>query len=660
MQQLKKLFEPIRVGKVDLKNRLVLSALSLYLTPGCLVSKRLENFYIERARGGVGLILCTFAALKLAHGGPWKDYQPSIYENKQIPAIHGFVNAIHAAGAKVGIQLYCPADWSEESVGPSAVPVLREHLPPITPRELAVEEIHQTVGRIGDAIRRAREAGFDLVQLHAIGGECFLSRFLAPVTNRRTDEYGGSLENRLRVVLDVLADGKKKAGEDYTIIIKITGDAFREGAPTLEEQKVTASILEKAGFEALEIKPGWRGQRVSTTLQPEGAFVYLAEEIKKMVNIPVITGTRYVSPVLANRVISEGKADMVSMARALIADPELPNKARDGRLNEIRPCIACQFCIDNINKAEAIACACNVQVGNEGDVKYVITVAPKSKKVLIVGGGPAGMETARVAAKRGHEVILYEKEPKLGGLLPLAAMVKGLVFQDFVGLCRYLKTQVSISGVKVELGKEATPAVIEDIKPDVVVLSVGGVLTTPDVPGINNKNLISAATLHRKVKPFLRFFGPKLLRWLTKFWIPIGRRVIIMGGSIHGLETAEFMVKRGREVTIVEDSDELGALLLDPLRRPLLDWLAKKGVTMQTGVTYEEITDKGLVITTKEGKRQLIKGDNVLVTLPTRPNTELFKTIEGKVPEVYLAGDCREGNLIMGAIHDGYHIGCSI
>lgn len=370
MPEIVSLLNPIRVGRVDIKNRLVLAPLSMYLADNCRVSQRLINFYTERARGGVGLIICTFAALRLAEGGPWKDYIPSIYDDGHIPEIKKLVKSIHDNGAKAAIQLYSTADWpGGDSVGPSAVPVLRRHLPPIIPRELSMKEIRKTICEIGEACRRSRDAGFDMVEFHAMGGDCFISRFLAAVTNSRTDHYGGSAKNRLNVLLEILEKSKQMAGTDFTFMVRISGEGFRDGTPTLEEQKSAAVILETAGFDAIDVTPGWRGQTISTIDQPEGAFSYLAYEIKKKVTVPIITGTRYVDPFIADRVISEGKADMVSMGRALIADPELINKITANKIREIRPCTSCQRCAKRTSEGKSIECSVNLEVGREGIAK---------------------------------------------------------------------------------------------------------------------------------------------------------------------------------------------------------------------------------------------------------------------------------------------------
>ncbi|MBA7715515.1 Cinnamate reductase [subsurface metagenome] len=353
--------------------------------------------------------------------------------------------------------------------------------------------------------------------------------------------------------------------------------------------------------------------------------------------------------------MQKGKVDLIGLCRPLLADPELPNKIASERLEDIRPCMHCLECYAPGQRARR--CRVNAAIGEWGE--HDIKPAEKKKRVLIVGSGPAGMEAARVAALRGHEVLLYEREHKLGGLLSLAAMIKGTEIEDLPALIRYFKTQMSKLGVKVRLGKESDLALVEEIKPDVVILAAGGIPTVPEIPGINRHNVVSSSDLHRKAKLFLRFFGPKVLRWLTKFYLPIGKRVVIMGGLIHGCEIAELLVKRGRKVTIVETSNQLGTGVPEAKRGRLISWLAKKGVTMLTEVTYEAITDKGLTFV-REGQRETIEADTILIAVPPRANTELFKTLEGKVPEVYVTGDCKEPRLIVDAIEDGSRIGYAI
>lgn len=266
------------------------------------------------------------------------------------------------------------------------------------------------------------------------------------------------------------------------------------------------------------------------------------------------------------------------------------------------------------------------------------------------------MEAARVAALRGHEVTLYERGHELGGLLPLATVVKGLEIEDLPGLVRYLKTQITKLGVQIRLAEEGNLSVIEKIKPDVVILATGGTPTVSKIPGIDRHNVVSSADLHRRLKTYLRFLSPNALRWLTRFWMPVGKRVVVVGGALQGCELAEFLVKRGRKVIIVDTAKELGDGIPVTPKIRLLKWLGQKGVTMITEASYDEITDKGLTITTKEGKKQTIEADSIIPFIPLAPNTELLKTLEGKIPEIYSIGDCSEPRLIIDAIADASRI----
>jgi 2,4-dienoyl-CoA reductase (NADPH2) len=293
--------------------------------------------------------------------------------------------------------------------------------------------------------------------------------------------------------------------------------------------------------------------------------------------------------------------------------------------------------------------------------EYEIKPAKVKKSVVIIGGGPSGMEAVRVAALRGHEVMLYAIEHRLGGSLPLAAMIKGFEREDLLSLIHYLETQVTKLRVKVNRGQEVNRSLIEEIKPDVLIIAAGGTHNVPNLPGINRPNVMTSGDLHRKLKTYLRLFGPRMLRWLTKFWMPLGKRVVIMGGGVQGCQVAEFLVKRGRKVIIVDTVKEIGYGLLETLVKPhLLNWLAEKGVAMMTEVKYGEITDKGLTITTKEGKRQTIEADTIVTAIPLQTNTEFLKGLEGSAPEVYAIGDCKEPNMIIDAIADGSRIARSI
>ena len=288
--------------------------------------------------------------------------------------------------------------------------------------------------------------------------------------------------------------------------------------------------------------------------------------------------------------------------------------------------------------------------------RNTIDKAEKRKRVMVIGGGPAGMEAARVAAIRGHEVTLYEKSSKLGGLLDLAALIKGIELEDLPNMVRYFKTQLNKLGVETKFGQEVNSAFIDEVNPDVVIVATGGTLAVPEIKGINNRKVVTAPALHRQVKPFLRLFGPRILGWLTNFWLPIGKNVIIIGSGFQGCEVAEFLIKRGRNVTIVDTAETFGEGMLDFRLGIFLEWLDRKGVTTMNGVKSLEITDEGLLLTTKDGEKETLKADTIMPVAPLEPNPELLNSLNGKSYEVYAIGDCQEPNMIVDAIAGGWRV----
>jgi len=642
ISSLKKIFQPIQINSLELKNRLVVPAMGTgFANSDGTVSERLKDYLVARADGGFGLTITEITAI--SRYGKGMANQLSIWDDKFIPGFRDLAKAIHTKEAKVAVQLYHPGRQTfsfltgRPVVAPSAIPcpVCRE-----IPKELTVEEIRELEEQFAEGARRAKEAGIDAVEIHGAHGY-LVAQFMSGYANHRSDAYGGDLEGLLRFPIEIVHKIRAKVGDDYPIIFRLSGDERVAGGRTIQETKTIIPLLEQAGVNAFHVSTGVYASSDYITAPmaiPPGYNVSAAGEVKKATSVPVIAVGRINDPRMVEEILKEGQADLVAMGRASLADPELPKKAADGNYEDIRWCIACnQGCIDRLLDLEetGISCLVNPSVGKEKEM--ALTPASRSKKVLVVGGGPGGMEVARVAALRGHEVSLYEKDEKLGGQFKLAAMPP--CKQEITKIINYLSIQIKKAGVKVALGKEVTEEIIDELQPEVVVIATGGTPVIPDIPGIEQERVVTAFdVLESKVTP--------------------GRSILVIGGGMVGCETADFLGQiMGCRVTLVEALPRVAQDVGDATRHFLLQRLAQRRVKIITSAAVKQLTNDGAILE-RNGKEETLSGfDTVVLAMGVAPVNGLAEKVRGKTKEMYVIGDAKQPRKALDAIAEAAEIG---
>jgi len=652
MAALEKLFSPIEIGSMVLKNRIAMAPMTTNWAPadGTIPDKMIDYFE-ARAKGGVGLIMVE--TVTVDERFPYIMQTLGLWDDRLIPSFKKFADTMHAHGAKVAPQISHPGPESFSfmkgipSVGPS--PALNKLTQQVC-RELATEEIGPIVQQYGEAARRAREAGCDAVELHAGHNYMLAGSFLSPLRNQRIDEYGGSVDGRLRFLLEVMQSIKSRAGRDFPVIVRISGDEYVTGGRDLSETLYIAPKLVEAGVDAFEVSGGVQPELTWRIIPPMGTMrglnVAAAAAIKQVVDVPVMVVGRINNPRFAEDILNKGYADMTVMGRALLADPELPNKAAEGRFDDIAPCTACTLgCVGEPMNMRSMTCSINPALGLEK--KMAIVPADKPKKVLVVGGGPGGMEAARVAALRGHDVTLCEKGQKLGGQLNVAAMAP--TKQEVILWAQYLVRQVKKLGVRVELNTAVTPELISERKPDVVILATGSEPTVPSIPGVDKPKVVhSADILQRKVAP-------------------IRANVLVVGGDSVGCEVADALAGFGdnpldveNRVTIVELRPGVAQDEVPGARMLLCQRLREKGVTILTGTTVKEITDDGAVIEHNGEERTLGGMDHIVLACGATPVDGLSDKLRSTIPEVHVIGDAKQPRRALEAIREGSKVGRAI
>jgi len=644
-----RLFQPIRLGEMEVKNRFVIAPMFM----GCgtedgFVTEQTKAGYEERAWGGAGLVIVeeTCVDAPVGKGLPW---QLHIDDDNQIPGLKELASIIQKHGAKAVMQLTHAGRLAAtnytgcQPVAPSAIPAPGKDMP----RELSIAEIEAIVDKFAAGAERAKKTGFDAVEIQACAG-LLLTQFLSADSNKRRDDYGGNLRNRARLLLDIVAAIRNKVGASYPVWVRLTAQQFHtDKGITVEEAQQVARWLEEAGVVALNVtadyyqscmRMPWKveGEKLPRPpmAHPHGFLVPLVAEIKKVVNIPVMA-VGWMSPETGEQALKEGKIDMVVMGRPLLADPEIPNKLASDRLDDITPCIGCLMCQVDIHKG--VKCAVNASAGRE--YEYPIVPAKKKKRVVVVGGGPAGLEAARVAALRGHQVMLFDKGTSLGGQLLVASFPphKGILAK----LANYLATQVERLGVKLELGREATPEIVLKAKPDAVIVATGVTRSVLKIPGIEMAKVVDATDV---------------LTGRAK----VGDKVVVIGGGVVGGETAEFLADKGKKVTVVEMLDDLAAGMERWHKQYLLERLDLLGATILTKTKAEAVQEEGLVVSTEAGQKQVLAADTIVLATGATPNQELYRELAGKVSEIHLVGDCVEPRRILEAVAEGFLVSQAI
>ena len=641
------LFSPIKVGTQEVKNRVFMPPVSTNLADHGYVTDALVDHYTARAKGGVGLIITEVVTVE-----PTYTYLPGdmcCYDDTFIPGWEKLAAAVHQYGAKIMPQLFHPAYMAfnvpgtprliaPSFVGPSYA---RE-----APRPITIDEIHELTHQFGDAAVRMQKAGVDGVEVHAAHAHGMLGGFLSPQYNKRTDEYGGSLDARMRFLLEVIAEIRERCGEDFIIDVRISGDEYTDGGLTLNDMIYVSRRLEKAGVDMIHVSGGTtikRGSAIPAAGTKQASHAALSREIKKHVGIPVATVGRINEAWIAEELIEDGAADICMMGRANLCDAEFCNKAAAGRAEEVRPCIGCLRCLNGIMFGKPISCTVNPDVEHD-EAGY--EPAPEKKSVLVVGAGPAGMEAAYIAAKRGHNVVLVDKQEEPGGQLRIASVPPAK--QELTRVIKYQFSRLAEAGVDVRMGVELTA---EDIQRDFagyeVVLSYGAEPIVPDFMTGFKQVMTADDLLAGRAFP--------------------GKKIVIVGGGSVGCETADYLAPlvndlapSNRDVTLIEMTKTLAANEGGAGRAVLVTRILDKGVHVLTDAKLTSVTEDTIAYE-KDGEEHVIEGaDTLVLALGYRPNTQLADALSEAGFTCHVVGDSKQCGNLRDAIEAAYALACEL
>lgn len=648
MEHYPHLFSPIQIGKTTVKNRIFMPPLSTNLGNKGYVTDELVEHYKARARGGVGLFVTEVVTVE-----PTYVYLPgdmSIHDDSFIEGWKKLVDGVHEYGAKILPQLFHPAymafpiPGTPKLIAPSNVgPYYAKE----APRPVTKEELKVIIRQFGEAAGRVKKAGGDGVEIHAAHAHGLLGGFLSPLYNKRTDEYGGDIDCRLRLTLEVIAEVRKVCGEDFIIDVRISGDEYSDGGLNLNDMIYVAKQLEKAGVDMLHVSGGTtiaRGSSIPAPGTQMGSHSHCSEEIKKYVSIPVATVGRITEPWIAEELIANGKADACMIGRANLCDPEFSNKAREGRVEDIRPCIGCLRCLNGIMFGKRVACTINPSFELENEDN--LSPAPEKKKVLVIGGGVAGMEAAFVAKRRGHQVVLCEAGDELGGAALAAAVPIGK--QDLTHVIKYMKRKLKQEQVEVRLNCIVTEELLKGEFAGYQVLTATG------------------------AEPIVVNAFTKFKQWMTaddilKGKTFPGRKIVIVGGGSVGCETADYLAPvvhdlypRNREIVLIEMTKSLMAAESGPGRSLLVQRMMKKGIQMICDAKVERVEEDKIYYTKDGAEHCIADADTLVFACGYRPNPAVEEMLKAAGASYTLIGDAQKPGNLKDAISQGYEAAKSL